>query len=275
MLVVNLASIVIGVVAWSMPRIKMPPWTIGRSRTPTPVGRILNDTLLGPRKQIVASLYIVAGILGIILQLHENVIITVGGVSLLVGKLVAVPDPTKNKKPQPRPTAASVYARTTDDLIYGFLTRPENAAFKDQVFADTDKCIVAQILIRKMLAYAPTNQLYAQMQYGREFHDDLLTALARIKREERDRPASPSPKDPPPASVFDVVLTEIGPSYIRTIAAIIRITPLRLKNARELVGRGVPATILTCVSQDYAELAQDVLQDAGATVELRAAEIPD
>ncbi|MBN1200742.1 MAG: ribosomal protein L7/L12 [Anaerolineae bacterium] len=270
MLLVNLACIVIGLVMWFVPRMKFPPAKYAKlART------IRNNTLLGQRKQLVASLYIVAGCLGIILQLHEYVIITAGWLFLAVGVILAEPDPAKIKKPQPRPTAVPKYARATDDLIYDFLTKPENAAFKDQVIASTEKSIVARILIKKMQAQAPNNQLYAQMRYGRDFHDDLLAAVGHIKREERERPAPPPPKEDAPVPVFDVVLTDAGPSRNQTILAVRDVTQLLVQNARDLLASGVPVTILTGVSQDHAELAQDVLQEVGATVELRAAETPD
>ena len=67
---------------------------------------------------------------------------------------------------------------------------------------------------------------------------------------------------------FDVILKEIGPKKINVIKAIRGITPLGLKEAKELV-ESAPATVLEEVSKDSAEEAKAKLEEAGAAVELK------
>ncbi len=67
---------------------------------------------------------------------------------------------------------------------------------------------------------------------------------------------------------FDVVLKEIGPKKINVIKAIRGITPLGLKEAKELV-ESAPATVLEEVSKDLAEDGKSKLEEAGAVVELK------
>ncbi len=67
---------------------------------------------------------------------------------------------------------------------------------------------------------------------------------------------------------FDVVLKEIGPKKIHVIKAIRAITPLSLKDAKELV-ESAPATVLEEVSKDMAEDGKSKLEEAGAVVELK------
>ncbi len=66
---------------------------------------------------------------------------------------------------------------------------------------------------------------------------------------------------------FDLVLKEIGPKKINVIKAIRGITPLGLKEAKELV-ESAPATVLEEVSKDLAEDGKSKLEEAGAVVEL-------
>ena len=67
---------------------------------------------------------------------------------------------------------------------------------------------------------------------------------------------------------FDVILKEIGPKKINVIKAIRAITPLGLKEAKELV-ESAPATVLEEVSKDMAEDGKSKLEDAGAVVEMK------
>ena len=67
---------------------------------------------------------------------------------------------------------------------------------------------------------------------------------------------------------FDLVLKEIGPKKINVIKAIRGITPLGLKEAKELV-ESAPATVLEEVSKDTAEEGKTKLEEAGAVVELK------
>lgn len=67
---------------------------------------------------------------------------------------------------------------------------------------------------------------------------------------------------------FDLVLKEIGPKKINVIKAIRGITPLGLKEAKELV-ESAPATVLEEVSKDTADEGKSKLEEAGAVVELK------
>ncbi len=67
---------------------------------------------------------------------------------------------------------------------------------------------------------------------------------------------------------FNVVLKEIGPKKINVIKAIRGITPLGLKEAKELV-ESAPATVLEEVSKDMAEEGKAKLEEAGAVAELK------
>ncbi len=67
---------------------------------------------------------------------------------------------------------------------------------------------------------------------------------------------------------FNVILKEIGPKKINVIKAIRGITPLGLKEAKELV-ESAPATVLEEVSKDMAEDGKSKLEEAGAVVELQ------
>jgi large subunit ribosomal protein L7/L12 len=67
---------------------------------------------------------------------------------------------------------------------------------------------------------------------------------------------------------FDLILKEIGPKKINVIKAIRGITPLGLKEAKELV-ESAPATVLEEVSKDLAEDGKSKLEEAGAVVQLK------
>ncbi|MGC9399780.1 MAG: 50S ribosomal protein L7/L12 [Anaerolineae bacterium] len=67
---------------------------------------------------------------------------------------------------------------------------------------------------------------------------------------------------------FDVVLQDFGPKKINVIKVVRQLTPLGLKEAKELV-ESAPAPVLEAVSKEAAEDAKAKLEDAGATVELR------
>jgi large subunit ribosomal protein L7/L12 len=66
---------------------------------------------------------------------------------------------------------------------------------------------------------------------------------------------------------FDVVLKDIGAKKIAVIKAVREITPLGLKEAKDLV-EAAPKAVLEGVSKDDAETAKGKLEDAGATVEI-------
>ncbi len=67
---------------------------------------------------------------------------------------------------------------------------------------------------------------------------------------------------------FDVMLQEFGPKKINVIKVVRQLTPLGLKEAKDLV-ESVPAPVLEAVSKEAAEDAKAKLEDAGATVELQ------
>ncbi len=67
---------------------------------------------------------------------------------------------------------------------------------------------------------------------------------------------------------FDVIIKEIGPKKINVIKAVRAITPLGLKEAKELV-ESAPVAVLEEVSKDTAEEGRSKLEEAGAVVELK------
>jgi large subunit ribosomal protein L7/L12 len=67
---------------------------------------------------------------------------------------------------------------------------------------------------------------------------------------------------------FDVVLKEVGPKKIQVIKAVRQLTPLGLKEAKEVVD-GAPSTILEQVSKEVAQDARTKLEAEGAVVEVR------
>lgn len=67
---------------------------------------------------------------------------------------------------------------------------------------------------------------------------------------------------------FDVVLTAAGAQKIQVIKEVRGLTSLGLKEAKDLVD-GAPANVLEAVDQDTANKAKEVLEAAGATVELK------
>jgi large subunit ribosomal protein L7/L12 len=67
---------------------------------------------------------------------------------------------------------------------------------------------------------------------------------------------------------FDVVLKDFGVKKINVIKAVRKMTPLGLKEAKDLV-EGAPAVILEGVSKEASEDAKKELEEAGATVEIK------
>lgn len=66
---------------------------------------------------------------------------------------------------------------------------------------------------------------------------------------------------------FNVVLREIGSNKIAVIKAVRELTPLGLKEAKDLV-EGAPSTVKEAVSKDEAGEAKKKLEAAGAVVEV-------
>jgi large subunit ribosomal protein L7/L12 len=67
---------------------------------------------------------------------------------------------------------------------------------------------------------------------------------------------------------FDVVLVSAGAQKIQVIKEVRGLTSLGLKEAKDLVD-GAPANVLEAVEKEAAEKAKEVLEAAGATVELK------
>jgi len=67
---------------------------------------------------------------------------------------------------------------------------------------------------------------------------------------------------------FDVVIASAGSAKIQVIKEVRGLTSLGLKDAKDLVD-GAPATVLEAVDQETANKAKEVLEAAGATVELK------
>ena len=67
---------------------------------------------------------------------------------------------------------------------------------------------------------------------------------------------------------FDVVLTSAGSAKIQVIKEVRGLTSLGLKEAKDLVD-SAPASVLEAVDRETADKAKEVLEGAGATVELK------
>ena len=67
---------------------------------------------------------------------------------------------------------------------------------------------------------------------------------------------------------FDVVLVEFGANKIGVIKEVRTITGLGLKDAKDLV-EGAPKTVKSAVSKDEAAKMKDILEKAGAKVEVK------
>jgi large subunit ribosomal protein L7/L12 len=67
---------------------------------------------------------------------------------------------------------------------------------------------------------------------------------------------------------FDVVLQDFGAKKINVIKAVRQLTALGLKEAKDLV-ESAPAPVQEGVSKDAAEEAKKLLEEAGATVEVK------
>jgi large subunit ribosomal protein L7/L12 len=67
---------------------------------------------------------------------------------------------------------------------------------------------------------------------------------------------------------FDVILKDFGAKKIRVIQAVRQLTPLGLKEAKDLV-ESAPAPIQEGISKEAAEESKKILEEAGATVEIK------
>jgi large subunit ribosomal protein L7/L12 len=67
---------------------------------------------------------------------------------------------------------------------------------------------------------------------------------------------------------FDVVISAVGDKKIQVIKEVRTLTSLGLREAKELV-ESAPKAVLEGVDQEAAEKAKELLEGAGATVELK------
>jgi len=67
---------------------------------------------------------------------------------------------------------------------------------------------------------------------------------------------------------FNVILKDFGHKKINVIKAVRKLTSLGLKEAKDLV-ESAPAPVQEAVSKEAAEEAKKLLEDAGATVEVK------
>ena len=67
---------------------------------------------------------------------------------------------------------------------------------------------------------------------------------------------------------FDVVLKSYGPKKINVIKAVRQLTPLGLREAKELV-ENAPSTLMEGVSKEVAEEAKAKLEAEGAEIEIK------
>lgn len=90
-----------------------------------------------------------------------------------------------------------------------------------------------------------------------------VAAVAAVPAAGGDAAAAEEEKDE-----FDVVIESAGDKKIQVIKEVRSLTPLGLKEAKELVD-GAPSTLLEGVNKETAEKAKEALEAAGATVTLK------
>lgn len=78
--------------------------------------------------------------------------------------------------------------------------------------------------------------------------------------------AAPAAAEEP--TEFSVILKEIGANKISVIKAVRELTPLGLKEAKDLV-ESAPATVKEGINKDEVATIKQKLEDAGATVEIK------
>ena len=103
----------------------------------------------------------------------------------------------------------------------------------------------------------------------KEFEDRFdVTAAAPVAAVAAAPAASDSGDEADEIDSFDVVLVGVGDKKIQVIKEVRSLTNLGLKDAKELVD-GAPNSVLEGASKEDAEKAKEVLEAAGASVELR------
>mgnify|MGYP001443776863 CR=1 FL=1 len=95
-----------------------------------------------------------------------------------------------------------------------------------------------------------------------------VTAAAPVAVAAAGAPAGEAPSAEEEQDEFDVVLTAAGDKKIQVIKEVRTLTPLGLKEAKDLVD-SAPKPVLEKVSKEEAEKAKAQLEGAGATVELK------
>lgn len=81
-------------------------------------------------------------------------------------------------------------------------------------------------------------------------------------------PAAVAEEEEEEKTEFDVILQDFGPKKIEVIKAVRKLIALGLKEAKELV-ESAPAPVQEAISKEAAEEAKKVLEEAGATVEIK------
>ena len=103
----------------------------------------------------------------------------------------------------------------------------------------------------------------------KEFEDRFdVTAAAPVAAVVAAPAAGNSGEEADEQDSFDVVLTGAGDKKIQVIKEVRSLTNLGLKDDKELVD-GAPTSVLEGASKEDAEKAKEVLEGAGASVELR------
>lgn len=95
-----------------------------------------------------------------------------------------------------------------------------------------------------------------------------VSAAAPVMAVQAAGPAAAPAEPVEEKTEFDVVLKEIGLKKIEVIKMVRQLTPLGLKEAKDLVD-SVPVPVLEAVSKEAAEDAKAKLEAAGAVIELR------
>ncbi|MDW8444885.1 MAG: 50S ribosomal protein L7/L12 [Acetobacteraceae bacterium] len=80
--------------------------------------------------------------------------------------------------------------------------------------------------------------------------------------------AAPAAEAPPAQTEFTVILAKAGDKKINVIKEVRTITGLGLKEAKDLV-EGAPKEVKAGVSREEAEKIKKILEEQGATVEIR------
>jgi large subunit ribosomal protein L7/L12 len=81
-------------------------------------------------------------------------------------------------------------------------------------------------------------------------------------------PAAAAAEEVEEQTEFDVILTDFGAKKINVIKAVRQLSALGLKEAKDLV-ESAPVPVQEAVSKEAAEDAKKVLEEAGATVEVK------